>query len=126
MIIIEQKMEDGSVKSGKLNLVDLAGSERVGKTNASGTQLDEAKEINKSLSTLGKCIYALSEASKTSKNGKNVHIPYRESQLTRILQESLGGNTKTTLMITCSPAIYNADETVSTLRFGARYTFTFR
>jgi kinesin family protein 5 len=118
MIIVDQKMSDGSVKSGKMNLVDLAGSERVAKTNVTAKQLDEAKDINKSLSCLGKCIHALAEA---STKGQKIHVPFRESQLTRILQESLGGNTKTALIITCSPAVYNAEETLSTLRFGARY-----
>eukprot|EP01116_Phalansterium_solitarium_P010379 TRINITY_DN2510_c0_g1_i3.p1 TRINITY_DN2510_c0_g1~~TRINITY_DN2510_c0_g1_i3.p1 ORF type:complete len:843 (+),score=357.36 TRINITY_DN2510_c0_g1_i3:194-2722(+) len=117
MVVIEQKLSDGSTKTGRLNLVDLAGSERVGKTNVTGKQLDEAKDINKSLSTLGKCIHALAEAS--SKPKGQVHIPFRESNLTRMLQESLGGNTKTTLFLAASPAIYNADETLSTLRFGA-------
>jgi kinesin family protein 5 len=75
--------------------------------------LEEAKTINKSLTTLGKVIVALTDK-------KATHIPYRESKLTRILQESLGGNSRTALIITCSPHPYNGDETLSTLRFGAR------
>jgi kinesin family protein 5 len=73
--------------------------------------LDEAKKINASLTTLGKVINALTD-------GKSTHIPYRDSKLTRVLQESLGGNSKTTLIVTCSPHPNNLPETVSTLRFG--------
>ena len=94
-------------------LVDLAGSEKIGKTGASGQTLDEAKKINKSLSSLGNVINALTD-------GKSHHIPYRDSKLTRILQESLGGNARTTLIITCSPSPYNEAETIGTLRFGVR------
>jgi kinesin family protein 5 len=93
--------------------VDLAGSEKVGKTGASGQTLEEAKKINKSLSALGMVINALTDS-------KAKHIPYRDSKLTRILQESLGGNSRTTLIINCSPSSYNEAETLSTLRFGIR------
>ncbi|CAG8580598.1 17472_t:CDS:10, partial [Racocetra fulgida] len=111
VITINQKnLSDGSVKSGKLSLVDLAGSEKVGKTGASGQTLEEAKKINKSLSALGMVINALTD-------GKSAHIPYRDSKLTRILQESLGGNSRTTLMINSSPSSFNESETLSTLRF---------
>eukprot|EP01133_Synstelium_polycarpum_P007635 gene7635-8932_t len=113
ILTIEQKSPDGSLKKGKLNLVDLAGSEKVGKTGAEGQTLEEAKKINQSLSLLGNCIHALTES-------KRDHIPFRDSKLTRILQESLGGNTKTTLMVTGSPHISNVEETISTLKFGAR------
>nr|CAD7426448.1 unnamed protein product [Timema monikensis] len=99
--------------SGKLYLVDLAGSEKVSKTGAEGTVLDEAKNINKSLSALGNVISALADGNKT-------HIPYRDSKLTRILQESLGGNARTTIIICCSPASFNESETKSTLEFGKR------
>jgi len=102
-----------SNKTGKLFLVDLAGSEKVEKTGAEGTTLDEAKMINKSLSALGNVINALTD-------GKSKHIPYRDSKLTRILQDSLGGNSKTTLIINCSPSSFNELETLSTLRFGIR------
>ena len=102
-----------SQKMGMLYLVDLAGSEKVGKTGASGQTLEEAKKINKSLSALGMVINALTD-------GKSTHVPYRDSKLTRILQESLGGNSRTTLIINCSPSSYNDAETVSTLRFGMR------
>ena len=111
MTVTQNNQEDNSCKIGKLYLVDLAGSEKVGKTGASGQTLNEAKGINKSLSTLGKVIKALTES-------KKVHIPYRESKLTRLLSESLGGNAKTALIITCSPSPYNEAETISTLRFG--------
>lgn len=111
--ISQKNLKDGSSKSGKLYLVDLAGSEKVGKTGAQGTTLDEAKMINKSLSALGNVINALTD-------GKSGHIPYRDSKLTRILQESLGGNSRTTLIINCSPSSYNEAETLSTLRFGNR------
>ncbi|KAI9276977.1 kinesin heavy chain [Phascolomyces articulosus] len=114
MITITQKnLDTGAAKSGKLYLVDLAGSEKVGKTGASGQTLEEAKKINKSLTALGMVINALTD-------GKSSHIPYRDSKLTRILQESLGGNSRTTLIINCSPSSYNEAETVSTLRFGIR------
>lgn len=114
VVTINQKnVETGSLKTGSLYLVDLAGSEKVGKTGASGQTLEEAKKINKSLSALGMVINNLTD-------GKSTHIPYRDSKLTRILQESLGGNSRTTLIINCSPSSYNDDETLSTLRFGMR------
>lgn len=114
LITIQQRnTETGAQKSGNLYLVDLAGSEKVGKTGASGQTLEEAKKINKSLSALGMVINALTD-------GKAKHVPYRDSKLTRILQESLGGNSRTTLIINCSPSSYNEAETLSTLRFGIR------
>ena len=114
LVTVNQKdVNTGSQKSGMLYLVDLAGSEKVGKTGASGQTLEEAKKINKSLSALGMVINALTD-------GKSTHVPYRDSKLTRILQESLGGNSRTTLIINCSPSSYNDAETVSTLRFGMR------
>ena len=94
-------------------MVDLAGSEKISKTGAEGKTLEEAKKINQSLSELGNVINALTD-------GKSQHIPYRNSQLTKVLQESLGGNSRTTLIITCSPSVYNEQETLSTLRFGFR------
>lgn len=111
--VTQKNVETGSAKSGQLFLVDLAGSEKVGKTGASGQTLEEAKKINKSLSALGMVINALTD-------GKSSHIPYRDSKLTRILQESLGGNSRTTLIINCSPSSYNDAETMGTLRFGTR------
>ncbi len=105
--------ENFTCKTGKLYLVDLAGSEIISKTGASGQTLEEAKGINKSLTMLGRVITALTD-------GKSSHIPYRDSKLTRILQDSLGGNSKTCLIITASPSMYNAAETLSTCRFGVR------
>lgn len=98
---------------GKLNLVDLAGSERQSKTGATGNRLKEATKINLSLSALGNVISALVD-------GKAQHIPYRDSKLTRILQDSLGGNTKTVMLANAGPADCNADESLSTLRYANR------
>jgi len=100
------------IKKGTLNLVDLAGSEKVSKTGAIGLTLEEAKKINLSLSTLGNVIHALTH--------KSEHIPYRDSKLTRLLKESLGGNYKTSLIVTCSPHSYNLDEVISSLLFAKR------
>ncbi|TPX55571.1 hypothetical protein SpCBS45565_g08500 [Spizellomyces sp. 'palustris'] len=107
--------EDGKdrIVAGKLHLVDLAGSERQSKTGASGDRLKEATKINLSLSALGNCISALVD-------GKSSHVPYRDSKLTRLLQDSLGGNAKTLMIATLSPASYNYDETLSTLRYANR------
>ncbi|XP_013384615.1 kinesin-like protein KIF3A isoform X2 [Lingula anatina] len=101
------------VRVGKLHLVDLAGSERQTKTGASGQRLKEATKINLSLSTLGNVISALVD-------GKSTHIPYRNSKLTRLLQDSLGGNSKTVMIANCGPVDYNYDETISTLRYANR------
>ena len=110
---VQTDEEDGNIRKGKLNLVDLAGSERQAKTGATGDRLKEATKINLSLSALGNVISALVD-------GKSKHIPYRDSKLTRLLQDSLGGNTKT-LMIAClSPADNNYDESLSTLRYANR------
>ncbi len=103
-------------KASKLNLVDLAGSERAAKTGATGDGMKEATKINLSLSALGNVISALVD-------GKTHHIPYRDSKLTRLLQDSLGGNTKTIMIAACSPANYNYDETLSTLRYASRAKF---
>lgn len=110
---IEQNIKSQSkILKGKLFLVDLAGSECLTKTGATGERMEEAKHINKGLLTIGRVINALTEG--------QPFIPYRDSKLTRILKESLGGNAKTTLVITASPSIYNETETLSTLRFGVR------
>ena len=109
----QTNLKDGSAKSAKITIVDLAGSEKVSRTLAQGKVLDEAKQINKSLSSLGNVINALTDS-------KMSHIPYRDSKLTRLLQESLGGNSKTSLIITISPSQINANESVSSLRFGFR------
>ena len=100
-------------KAGKLNLVDLAGSERQSKTQAEGIRLKEATKINLSLSALGNVISALVD-------GKSQHIPYRDSKLTRLLQDSLGGNTKTVMIAAISPSDFSFDETLSTLRYASR------
>ncbi|GAB9468066.1 Kinesin-related protein 3 [Globisporangium polare] len=112
---IEQRnVATGSTRSGKLFLVDLAGSEKIGKTHAKGQTLKEAQHINKSLSALGSVMNALTSGQ------ANAHIPYRDSKLTRLLQDSLGGNSETTLLVCGSCSSYNSEETVSTLRFGTR------
>ncbi|XP_040196840.1 kinesin heavy chain isoform X3 [Rana temporaria] len=114
LINIKQENVETELKlSGKLYLVDLAGSEKVSKTGAEGAVLDEAKNINKSLSALGNVISSLAEGSKG-------YVPYRDSKMTRILQDSLGGNCRTTMFICCSPSSYNDAETKSTLMFGQR------
>eukprot|EP00727_Mastigamoeba_balamuthi_P004226 m51a1_g13800 putative kinesin-like protein kif3b (719) ;mRNA; f:360626-363315 len=101
------------IKTGKLNLVDLAGSERQKKTKAEGQRLAEANKINLSLMALGNVINALVK-------GKSTHIPYRDSKLTQLLEDSLGGNTKTTMFANISPADSNYDETKSTLKYADR------
>ncbi|KAK1370617.1 Kinesin-1-like protein PSS1 [Heracleum sosnowskyi] len=106
---------DKRIKYGKLILVDLAGSEKVEKTGAEGRVLEEAKNINKSLSALGNVVNAM-----TGPLGKGSHIPYRDSKLTRVLQNALGGNCRTALLCCCSPSPRNVSESLSTLRFGAR------
>ncbi|KAL0230263.1 hypothetical protein PCE1_003824 [Barthelona sp. PCE] len=112
-ITLQQRdMNKGTTTTGKLNLVDLAGSEKIGKANTQGQMLKEGLAINSSLSALGKVIKELVE-------GKD-HISYRNSKLTRILQDALGGNSKTTLMIACSPHKFNVSETINTMEFGKR------
>lgn len=103
----------------KINLVDLAGSERAKSTKAEGELLKEGAQINKSLTTLGVVINALAELSK-HKGKSNSFVPYRDSTLTFLLKESLGGNSKTLMMATVSPALRNASETLSTLRYADR------
>ncbi|XP_076299090.1 kinesin-like protein Klp61F [Lasioglossum baleicum] len=100
------------LKTGKLNLVDLAGSENVGRSGAIDRRAREAGNVNQSLLTLGRVITALVE--------RAPHIPYRESKLTRLLQESLGGRTKTSIIATVSPACINLEETLSTLDYARR------
>ena len=112
--VIQNFKKEKIIKKGILNLVDLAGSEKVSKTCAVGETLLEAKKINLSLSTLGNVIHSL-----TTKDFKG-HIPYRDSKLTRILKESLGGNYKTYLIVTCSPHSFNLDEIISSLNFAKR------
>ena len=104
------------VKVGKLNLVDLAGSERINVTGAVGKRLDEACKINQSLSALGNVIQSLTDP----KGANSKHIPYRDSKLTRLLEDSLGGNCKTTMMAMISPAADSFLESISTLKFATR------
>lgn len=117
------------VLESTFHLVDLAGSERIKKSKAIGKRLEEAKHINKSLSTLERCILKLSELAvedtksrrRNSKGGiSKTHVPYRDSELTKLLQDSLGGNSQTTMLITCSGNAKHTPESVSTLRFGER------
>ncbi|XP_039604727.1 kinesin-like protein KIF3C isoform X1 [Polypterus senegalus] len=104
---------ENHIRVGKLNLVDLAGSERQSKTGVQGERFKEATKINLSLSALGNVISALVD-------GKSTHIPYRDSKLTRLLQDSLGGNAKTIMVATLGPSSYNYDETLTTLRYANR------
>ena len=113
VIIYQRNIITESSKTGKIYFVDLAGSEKMSKAGIEGnSMLKEAQNINKSIMTLGMVINAL------TKNAK--HVPYRDSKLTRVLQESLGGNSLTNLIINCSPSMSNQTETLSTLRFGQR------
>ena len=114
--VVQQNSDTRETITGTLTLVDLAGSEMVKKTAASGKRLEEAKSINKSLSALGNVINALTQKGR----GQNSHVPYRDSKLTRLLQNSLGGNSRTALVLACSPSSWNEMETLSTLRFGNR------
>ncbi|KAF7662608.1 hypothetical protein LDENG_00229080 [Lucifuga dentata] len=101
------------IRVGRLNLVDLAGSERQAKTGVQGERLKEAAKINLSLSALGNVISALAD-------GRSGHVPYRDSKLTRLLQDSLGGNAKTVMVATLGPAPHHYDETLTTLRYANR------
>lgn len=101
---------EGSIREAKISLVDLAGSEKAKKTQAKGLRLLEGTKINLSLSALGNVINALT-------NKKTSFIPYRESKLTQLLADSLGGNTKTLMIANVSPSDFNFEETLSTLRY---------
>ncbi|XP_072833665.2 kinesin-like protein KIF1B isoform X9 [Pogona vitticeps] len=128
-IVFTQKKHDAETdlsteKVSKISLVDLAGSERADSTGAKGTRLKEGANINKSLTTLGKVISALAEVdnctSKSKKKKKTDFIPYRDSVLTWLLRENLGGNSRTAMVAALSPADINYDETLSTLRYADR------
>ncbi|XP_077939643.1 kinesin-like protein KIF1B isoform X2 [Gasterosteus aculeatus] len=130
-IVFTQKKHDSETdisteKVSKISLVDLAGSERADSTGATGTRLKEGANINKSLTTLGKVISALAEVtqdnctSKSKKKKKTDFIPYRDSVLTWLLRENLGGNSRTAMVAALSPADINYDETLSTLRYADR------
>ena len=112
-LTVMQKYTDGSETLSKLHLIDLAGSENVGRSEVQGIGLLEAQMINKSLSSLGNVISALTEP-------ERLHIPYRDSKLTFLLQDSLGGNSKTILISTISPAESSISETINTLKFAKR------
>lgn len=113
LTVAQNNSEDGTLRSGKLHLVDLAGAEMAGRAQVTGKRLDEAKLINKSLTTLGIVVRTLAE-------GEGKHIPYRDSKLTRLLQDALGGNSRTTMLITCSPDPECLEETANTFRFAAK------
>lgn len=117
IITVEHSMmgidKKSHIRVGKLNLVDLAGSERQAKTGAVGQRQKEAIKINLSLSALGNVISSLVD-------GKSTHVPYRDSKLTRLLQDSLGGNSKTVMVANVGPASYNYEETLTTLRYANR------
>lgn len=124
-IFFTQQQQDSATglmteKVSKISLVDLAGSERADSTGAKGTRLKEGANINKSLTTLGKVISALAEIAATKKKKKADFIPYRDSVLTWLLRENLGGNSKTAMIAAVSPADINYDETLSTLRYADR------
>ncbi|XP_056240805.1 kinesin-like protein KIF1B isoform X2 [Seriola aureovittata] len=128
-IVFTQRKHDSETdlsteKVSKISLVDLAGSERADSTGAKGTRLKEGANINKSLTTLGKVISALAEVdnctSKSKKKKKTDFIPYRDSVLTWLLRENLGGNSRTAMVAALSPADINYDETLSTLRYADR------
>lgn len=112
MLDVRQKLPNDTEKKGRLNLIDLAGSEKVNHSGVTGNKLEETKKINLSLSALGNVIHSLITNSE--------HVPYRDSKLTRLLQESLGGNFKTTLIVACSPSPKNTEETLNTIRFAQR------
>uniref|UniRef100_A0A4W3H4M0 Kinesin family member 1B n=1 Tax=Callorhinchus milii TaxID=7868 RepID=A0A4W3H4M0_CALMI len=124
-IVFTQKRHDVETdlcteKVSKISLVDLAGSERADSTGAKGTRLKEGANINKSLTTLGKVISALAEVVSSKKKKKSDFIPYRDSVLTWLLRENLGGNSRTAMVAALSPADINYDETLSTLRYADR------
>lgn len=113
IISLDQVLLDGTIKKSKINLVDLAGSEKLSKTGAQGQALKEAQKINLSLTTLGRCIKALT-------SGGSEHVPYRESKLTLILKESLSGSAMTTLIVTGSMRKVHQEETIGTMQFAER------
>jgi kinesin family protein C2/C3 len=110
--VISEFLPNKTIQRGKLNLVDLAGSERINKSGAQGQALKEAQNINKSLSALGDVIAARAQ--------KNAHIPFRNSTLTFLLQDSLSQDSKTLMIVCVSPVLYNCEETYCSLNFAAR------
>mmetsp|Transcript_2572 Transcript_2572/g.10769 ORF Transcript_2572/g.10769 Transcript_2572/m.10769 type:complete len:1170 (-) Transcript_2572:68-3577(-) len=111
--VLGRNLHTGEETRSKLHLIDLAGSERISKTDATGDRLKEAQNINRSLSALGDVIAALASRNKG-------HVPYRNSKLTYLLQDSLGGNSKVMMFVNISPAVYNVGETLCSLNFAAR------
>lgn len=112
-IMVEVKSNTtGTTSFGKLSLIDLAGSERINKSGVGGIGLQEAKNINSSLSCLSDVISALSNNAK--------HVPYRNNKLTQLMQDSLGGNAKTLMIVNISPSDYNAEESLMSLHYGTR------
>lgn len=121
-LMLTQKKQDQETKmtmekAAKISLVDLAGSERATSTGATGARLKEGAEINRSLSTLGRVIAALADLSTKQKKGRGSQVPYRDSVLTWLLKDSLGGNSMTAMIAAISPADINYEETLSTLRY---------
>ena len=112
ILAIEQKLQNGTLQTGTFNLIDLAGSEKLRSFDPLSPSIEETKKINYSLSVLGQVISALSNQAK--------HVPFRDSKLTRVLQESLGGNCKTTLVACCAGAEMWVEDTLSTLKFAER------
>ena len=112
LIVLTTNVHTGARHVGKLSLVDLAGSERLAKSNTTGQALKETQSINKSLSALGNVLNSLGR--------KESHIPFRDSKLTYLLQDSLGGNSKTLMLVMCGPTKEHSAETVNTLNFGTR------
>ena len=112
LTVLTTNVRSGEKHVGKLSLCDLAGSERLSKINTSGQALKETQAINKSLSALGAVLNGLAK--------KEGHVPYRDSKLTYLLQDSLGGNAKTLMVVTCGPTKESSAETVSSLTFASR------
>jgi len=118
-VLPSQKAKKKHVKKSVLSLVDLAGSERLSKSNSEGLRFEEAKNINKSIATLGNCIAALAQEKKRGFFPPS-HIPFRDTKLTRILSDCLGGNAKTSIVACVAPTALNSEETFSTLHFASR------
>jgi hypothetical protein len=115
-IYVERKAQDEKAMLAKLHLVDLAGSERVSLNESRGQRFKEGVQINMGLLALSNCIAALSDRTRRDWG----HVPYRDSKLTRLLQDSLGGNSRTVMLACVSPADINADETLNTLKYASR------
>ena len=127
ILVQGENLDKGSMINAKLYLIDLAGSERVAKTDATGERLKEAQNINKSLSALGNVMQALGKRSRKGKGSgggrddeRMAHVPFRDSKLTYLLQDSLSGGSKVLMFVNVSPAAYNYSETLSSLQFASR------